>query len=119
YTAPTATDTVDGSVSTSCLPASGGVFALGNTTVTCSAHDAAGNSASSTFTVTVHDTTAPTIAAHANVAVEATGPAGAAVTYTSPTATDTVDGAVAVSCAPASGSVFAIATTAVTCSAHD
>ncbi len=49
--------------------------------------------------------------------VEATGPTGATITYTPPTATDTSDGNVAVSCFPTSGSTFNIGTTLVTCSA--
>jgi hypothetical protein len=52
YTA-TASDLVDGSVSVHCSRASGTVFAIGTTTVTCSAQDAAGNSTSGTFTVLV------------------------------------------------------------------
>lgn len=58
YTSPTADD---GSA-VSCLPASGATFALGTTTVACNASDAAGNAATSTsFLVTVADTTAPVI----------------------------------------------------------
>jgi hypothetical protein len=41
------------------------------------------------------------------------------VNYTSPTANDIVDGAVTVTCSPASGSTFPIGTTTVTCSATD
>jgi hypothetical protein len=51
--------------------------------------------------------------------VEATSSAGAIVTYTLPSATDAVDGAVLISCQPPSGSVFPIATTTVTCTASD
>src|SRR5205807_1651469 len=120
YTAPAASDAVDGPVSVVCAPAAGSTFALGHTTVTCSAHDASGNAApSTTFDVQVRDTTGPVIQAHANVVVEAAGPAGATVTYTAPTATDSLDGLVPVSCAPASGSTFALGHTTVTCSAHD
>ncbi|HZQ02664.1 MAG TPA: HYR domain-containing protein [Gaiellaceae bacterium] len=119
YSTPTATDVVAGSVSASCLPASGSVFPLGATTVACSARDGAGNTAGSTFTVTVRDTTPPTIGAHANVTVEATGPAGAAVGYSTPTAADVVDGSVSVACLPAAGAVFPLGTTTVTCSARD
>jgi hypothetical protein len=53
YTAPTATDIVDGSVAASCDKASGSLFPLGSTTVTCTATDAAGNTGSKSFTVTV------------------------------------------------------------------
>ena len=38
-----ATDAVDGAVATTCTPASGATFALGATTVTCTAADARGN----------------------------------------------------------------------------
>ncbi|MGE3841677.1 MAG: lamin tail domain-containing protein [Vicinamibacterales bacterium] len=53
YVAPMATDAIDGSVPVVCTPPSGAQFALGSTTVTCTASDAAGNDASSSFTVTV------------------------------------------------------------------
>lgn len=53
YTAPTATDDVDTSINVSCAPASGSVFSLGTTTVTCTAQDTAGNSAESAFAVVV------------------------------------------------------------------
>ena len=117
YTAPAVSDSVDGSVSATCLPASGTVFGFGHTTVTCSAHDASGNAAPTrSFDVDVRDTTAPAIQAHADVVAEATG---ATVSYTTPAAGDSVDGSVSVSCAPASGTAFALGHTTVTCSAQD
>jgi hypothetical protein len=119
YTAPTANDAVDGPVAVSCLPASGGLFPLGTTTVTCTSHDAAGNTASSTFTVLVRDTTPPTIAAHSNLTIEATGASGATVNYSAPTATDAVDGTDTVNCLRASGGLFPLGTTTVTCTSHD
>jgi hypothetical protein len=120
YPNATAVDNVDGPLTPTCLPASGTTFALGVTTVTCSATDAAHNTGTATFTVTVHDTTPPQITGTpADVTVEATSSSGAAVSYTKPTATDLVDGAVTVSCAPASGSTFALGTTTVTCTATD
>lgn len=48
-----ATDVVDGGVVTTCSPASGSSFVSGDTTVTCVASDAAQNSASESFTVSV------------------------------------------------------------------
>jgi hypothetical protein len=115
----TANDIVDGPLTPTCLPASPHTFPLGLTTVTCSATDAAGNPGSASFTVTVEDTTPPTIAHHNNEIAEATGPSGAVVNYDAPTASDLVDGPVPVTCSPASGSTFALGTTTVHCSATD
>ncbi len=114
----TATDNDDGSLAPGCNPASGSTFPFGSTTVDCSATDSDGNSASASFTVTVVDTTAPSLALPANIGVDATGPAGAAVAY-SATATDAVDGSIAPTCAPLSGATFAIGDTTVDCSAID
>ncbi len=61
YATPSATDNLDGTDAVSCSPASGSTFALGVTTVTCIATDRAGNSSHSSFSVTVQDTTAPTV----------------------------------------------------------
>ena len=85
-----------------CSPTSGSTFALGTTTVNCSATDAHSNTANGSFTVTVRDTTPPTLTLPANITAEATGPSGAAVSY-SASASDLVDGAVAVNCSPTRG----------------
>jgi hypothetical protein len=113
-----ATDLVDGAVAPACVPASGSAFALGTTTVTCSATDAHGNSSSGSFTVTVADRTPPALQVPADFVAFATSIAGADVSY-SATAADLVDGAVAPTCAPSSGTVFAPGTTTVTCNAQD
>jgi len=60
YTLPTATDAVDGSLPVNCVPASGSTFAIGDTTVTCTATDSSTNTATTTFVVHVVDT-APVI----------------------------------------------------------
>ncbi len=117
YTSPTAADNVDGNVPVSCTPASGATFPNGTTTVNCSASDAHGNSASTSFHVTVQDTTAPALTVPADITAEATGSAGAAVSY-APTAADAV-GVTSFSCSPASGSTFGLGTTTVSCSASD
>lgn len=114
----TATDLVDGSIAVSCAPSSGSAFALGATTVSCSASDAHGNASSGSFTVTVTDTTPPTLNLPAAITAEATGPSGAAVPF-SATATDLVDGSVPVNCTPSSGSTFALGATTVSCFATD
>src|SRR5205823_2131017 len=110
----------DGTITPTCAPASGATFAIRTIPVTCTATDAHNNSATGTFTVTVQDTTPPALGAlPANITTEATGPGGAKVTYTPPTATDTVDPSPAVTCAPASGSSFPPGDTAVSCTAKD
>jgi hypothetical protein len=119
YTSPRATDAVDSNVNVSCSPASGSKFSLGNTTVTCTATDAAGNDAQpTTFKVTVEDTTPPALNLPSNITEEATGPNGNVVAYNA-TSTDLVDGSVNVNCTPASGGTFHIETTTVNCSATD
>jgi hypothetical protein len=118
YVAPSANDERDGPVPVSCVPASGSVFPLGTTTVECSAEDAAGNPATSSFTVDVVDTTAPVITVPADIVESATGPDGAAVTFAA-SATDAVDGLTAADCSPSSGSVFPIDVTSVACTATD
>ena len=115
----TATNPRGKALPVTCTPASGATFPLGTTTVTCSVVDEDATSATGTFTVTVVDTTAPTIAGSPSASVDAAGPEGAVVTYALPTASDAVDGAVAVSCAPASGTTFPVGTTLVTCTARD
>jgi hypothetical protein len=114
----TAVDDVDGTSWATCAPSSGSLFVLGTTTVTCTASDAAGNEGRATFDVTVVDTTAPSLTLPGGITVDAAGPGGAVVTF-SATAMDLVDGAVAVTCAPASGSTFPVGETAVACSASD
>ncbi|MEX2272520.1 MAG: HYR domain-containing protein [Vicinamibacterales bacterium] len=119
FATPEATDNLDEVVVVTCAPVSGSVFPLGNSGVTCSATDAAGNAAEDVgFTVTVQDTTAPVITVPGDISEEATSPDGRAVTFTA-TATDAVSGSPAVSCSPASGSNFPIGTTEVYCMASD
>ncbi len=116
--APTVTDDVDSSPSWSCSPASGTTFAVGSTTVTCNASDNSSNSTTANFTVAVVDSTAPVITTQ-DVSAKATDPAGARVTF-APTAHDDVaPSSPTVSCNPASGSLFAVGPTTVTCQAQD
>ncbi len=54
YNQPTAHDSRDGTLAARCTPGSGSLFGVGTTTtVTCTARDAAGNSVTKTFTITV------------------------------------------------------------------
>ena len=116
----TATDAVSGSVAVTCVPSSGATFPLGTRFVTCSAADAAGNTAASMFSVTVSDTTGPAITnLPGNLTREALTVAGTPVTWAAPAATDAVNGSVPVTCSPASGVTFPVGSTEVTCSATD
>ncbi|MEZ0327623.1 MAG: HYR domain-containing protein [Fimbriimonas sp.] len=120
YTMPTATDLVDGTVTVVASQSSGSVFALGETVVTFTATDHAGNSSQTSFKVTVGDVTPPVISGTpSNQVVSATGPSGATFTYTMPTASDLVDGNVTVVASKASGSTFALGQTVVTFTATD
>ncbi len=116
--AASATDPVDGSVPVTCTSASGATFSLGTTTVTCTATNRAGSTATGGFQVTVRDTTPPALTVPGNLTAEATGASGAAVTF-SASATDLVSGAITPVCTPASGSTFPLGTTTVTCTATD
>src|SRR5574340_926154 len=118
YPTATATDNVGVVGQVICTPPSGSLFPVGVTTVTCSAHDAAGNIGSATFTVTVQDTTPPTITVPSPITAEATSQNGATVTY-SVSATDLVSGTVPVTCTPASGTLFGLGITNVSCSTTD
>jgi Tol biopolymer transport system component len=60
--AVSASDDTDPDPVVDCTPASGAGFGRGTTTVSCTATDDTGNTATGSFTVTVADTTAPTVA---------------------------------------------------------
>ena len=121
WTAPTAADLVDGPVPVACDPASGSTFPAGATTpVTCTAVDSRDNSATTSFNVTVaaYLDQVPTLDLPDPITAEATGPAGAIVTYEA-TASDLEDGELTPSCDPTSGSTFPLGTTPVECSVLD
>ena len=64
------------------------------------------------------DTISPVLFLPGGMSVEATSPEGATVTFET-TAHDAVDGALPVSCTPASGSQFAVGVSVVTCESTD
>jgi hypothetical protein len=108
--------------------ASDAPYRVGVTTINWTAKDAAGNSASATQTITVLDVEAPVFgagelsalmgaSAHSGVTVNATSPSGAVVTHDL-AVTDNV-GVTSLVCEPASGSVFPIGNSMVSCSASD
>jgi hypothetical protein len=119
YDLPSATDLVDPAPAVACAPESGTFFDPGQTIVTCTASDSAGNESQSTFTVTVEDTTPPVLAFHSDVSAEQASPSGTVVEYDLPSATDTVDAAPTVGCEPAPGSLFPPDDSTVTCTATD
>jgi hypothetical protein len=77
------------------------------------------NPATAVSTLTVIDQTAPIIAPHPNVTVEATSAAGATVAYGLPATTDNLDPPGVAACVPAVGSTFPLGATVVTCNASD
>lgn len=95
-----------------CTPPAGSLFALGATTVRCSASNAY-SSASTDFTVFVHDTVAPTINVPDDIVSESP-----IVTWTV-TATDALDPEPTVVCSVPSGTSFPAGTVTVDCFAYD
>lgn len=114
----TANDNVDGAVAVQLTPPSGSLFPLGNTTVNASAHDAAGNVATGSFTVTVRDTTPPTLTVPPNLVLEATSPAGAVANFAA-TATDVVTLSPSITYSIAPGTTFPLGITTVNVTATD
>jgi hypothetical protein len=114
-----ALDNLDPSPRLDCAPASTSTFPLGTTAVSCTATDAAGNTTPGTLTVTVRDTTPPTLAPHLDVIAAQQSPQGAVVPYALPVADDAADPSPAVACDPPAGSTFPLGVTTVTCRATD
>jgi PKD repeat protein len=131
-----------GTIEISCDPASGSEFPVGETTVECTATDAAGNSDTESFMVTVNppvppaDTTPPTLTIPEDIEADATTANGVTVVTYSVSAEDNVDGTatleedntltqdddggtIEISCDPASGSEFPVGETTVECTATD
>jgi probable HAF family extracellular repeat protein len=112
----TATDPDDAPSTPECTPASGSVFPVGTTTVTCTSNDTNGNVGRATFKVNV-DGTPPTPFVF-DFRAEATDPSGATVEFEF-SAVDDFDPAPKVTCTPPSGSFFAVGETILTCVARD
>jgi hypothetical protein len=119
FTPPTASDAVTSTPSVSVSHSSGSIFPLGITQVTASVTDLAGNASTCTFTVTVRDTTAPSLTCGADVVAEATVPDGATVNFTPPTATDAVTATPNLTLSHVAGSRFPLGTTLITVTASD
>ena len=120
WTPPTATDNC-GAVTVTSTHTPGFVFPIGTTTVTYTATDAGGLTATCSFNVTVNDTEAPVIVGGCPSNITLTndaGVCGAVATWTVPTVSDNCGGATIAS-NHNSGEVFPIGTTTVTYTAKD
>jgi hypothetical protein len=113
------TPTADGCVSVTLLNASGAPAGPNENPAFARFEGVAGHfSTYAVARVLALDTTPPAIVVPASLAVDATAPTGAKVTYTA-SAHDDRDPAPSLVCMPASGSVFAIGDATVTCRATD
>ena len=108
-------------VSVQCTPASGSEFTLGSHTVTCTATDASGNAANTSFAVIVafRDDTPPVFVAHNDITTS-TCHDFAQVIYQVEVADNCGEVVPGVPiCGPASGSLFPVGSTPVYCTAAD
>ena len=94
-------------------------FPIGTTTVTWTVVDSAGTTVTDTQRITVRDTTAPAFGPVTDLDFVFEEDVPLTVNYDLPAATDIADDSVAVSCTPASGTVFGEGTTEVACTATD
>jgi hypothetical protein len=116
YTLPVATDNC-GTANVVSIPASGSVFAIGTTTVSSVATDAAGNQTISTFDVVVAGS-APQVVCPANITVDAApGQCGANVNFIATESVGIPASTITYSLQP--GSFFPVGTTSVTATASN
>jgi hypothetical protein len=99
-------------------PASGSVFPVGTTVVNVVATDAAGRTSNCSFSVTITDCEAPTVACPSNVTQCADSGACSAVVNFNVSGADNC-GQPTIIASPASGSTFAVGTTTVVVTATD
>ncbi len=114
YSPPVPGDVVD---VVFCMPPSGSTLPVGTNVIVCTASSASGTNQCS-FRVTVTDTEPPLINCPTGIKIEFRDASGAHVTF-APTAIDSQEGVVLVTCLPVSGAIFPIGTTAVVCAAAD
>jgi hypothetical protein len=97
-----------------------GPYPLGTNTVTLTASDDRGGSASCSARVIVVDRTPPQLTPPANIiAANDADQCGGIVTFAQPVASDTCSAVTQISCVPPSGSLFPVGTTTVQCIATD
>ncbi|XP_071795600.1 uncharacterized protein [Asterias amurensis] len=133
---PDATDAVDATVNADSVVCkdgldneviSGGSFQVGETTVTCRAFDTALNEGSCAFVITVIDMISPTVTCPiSSETLVPTGSSSAQVDWSSqPSAVDSVDCCISVSCRNSvggvvvSGGIYNVGNNDVTCTAQD
>jgi len=95
-----------------------GPYSAGATDVTITVEDPFGMSDTCDATITVTDSGFPTITCPADISMPSTIAGGEVVSF-SVTATDDCDPSPTIVCVPASGSIFPVGTTTVTCTATD
>jgi hypothetical protein len=120
YQLPVVTDEDASNASPTCAPASGSVFAIGVTTVTCMAadDDDSNSPVSTSFTVTVTDADLAMFPMP-NFTVTTANPLGTVPSYPLPEIIDESLPRPVPSCTPGANSVFPIGTTVVTCVVTD
>ena len=107
---------VSGNVLVVCLPASGSIFSLGITNISCTATDDSNNIITKNFNVNVVDTTVPNLIVPGNQVIEATSPYGAIYGFVV-SSTDIVDTNVGIVCDHDNN--FPLGVTTVSCIATD
>ncbi len=122
YTPPVGTDNCSGATTTLTSGiGSGGTFPLGTTTETYTVTDAAGNTATTSFDITVVDNEAPLLICPAAITVgNDSGSCGAIVTYSAPSGVDNCSSVTTVfTSGTGSGNYFPIGTTSEVFTATD
>jgi len=120
WTAPTVSDNCAGTLTLTTTKSPGTVFGLGTTVVTYTATDAAGNTSTCSFNVTVQDNTSPVIAGcPSNITVNANASCQATVNWTIPTVSDNCGGTLSLTGTKNPGTLFNLGTTPVTYTATD
>jgi hypothetical protein len=119
-----ASDNCGSSITVTQSPAAGTLVGVGTHTITITATDGVGNTSSATTTLTVNDTTAPSLTAPSNVTVS-TGNSNSCGTLVSdaalgtPTASDSCGNVTISRSGVPAGNVFPVGTTTITYTATD
>jgi HYR domain len=120
WTAPTVSDNCGGTLTLTTTKNPATIFNVGTTVVTYTATDAAGNTSTCSFNVTVQDNTNPVIAGcPSNITVSANASCEATVNWTAPTVSDNCAGTLTLTTTKNPGTIFNLGTTIVTYTATD